>query len=644
MLVNGHQIHSASTSSAGRVNFESSGYNCCLFAYGQTGTGKTHTVHGDWQSQEHRGLLPRLAEGLFERLGKLEGSSSRVRISYIEVYNDRLRDLLSPRSEFDGSPRKAVPSGPGRLEIRTHPAVGVYVENLQELAVDSFRDVARLVAKGEKSKKVERTTMNHRSSRSHTIFTFKVEVRKSSPEKNSMATIQIVDLAGRENEQTSECKGERFQELRFINRSLFELANCIHALCDGNREHVPFRNSKLTMLLSDSLTNNSRTTLLATLTPSPGGFDENILTCRFLESTGAVPELTWMIPLQERLASCIADIHEPTDLQFKLCTTVFRMLRTYDGTEPLALWLDDESFVSYCPDVCDAGIFHQLSETLALVASSAPRPPKDTSAANDRSQFYAAGTFEDAALEAAQRFRLNPRWCLAGRALQGQHVESVLVLRDLVEKETRRTLAAIPQLSAHLAEMPLFNSVLVNHYMDGQAQIKWHADDENCYGCPDQILIGSLSLGAPRRFELRRKPRKGDADRSAQARQSILLQPGSLLIMAGATQARWQHCLPPDDTTDPRINLTFRRICGDLRRGELPEKEQKKQRAKRRSRITTQPVVNRFAAAEVAKTLQAEIADLQSGLAEGEALSSAVTLLRQFSLVWAEDNTAQDCK
>ncbi|CAJ1419435.1 unnamed protein product, partial [Effrenium voratum] len=248
MLVNGHQIHSASTSSAGRVNFESSGYNCCLFAYGQTGTGKTHTVHGDWQSQEHRGLLPRLAEGLFERLGKLEGSSSRVRISYIEVYNDRLRDLLSPRSEFDGSPRKAVPSGPGRLEIRTHPAVGVYVENLQELAVDSFRDVARLVAKGEKSKKVERTTMNHRSSRSHTIFTFKVEVRKSSPEKNSMATIQIVDLAGRENEQTSECKGERFQELRFINRSLFELANCIHALCDGNREHVPFRNSKLTML------------------------------------------------------------------------------------------------------------------------------------------------------------------------------------------------------------------------------------------------------------------------------------------------------------------------------------------------------------------------------------------------------------
>lgn len=103
-----------------------------------------------------------------------------------------------------------------------------------------------------------------------------------------MSTVQVVDLAGRENEQTSECKGDRFRELRHINRSLFDLASCIHALCDGNRDHVPFRNSKLTMLLSDSLASNSRTTLLATLTPSSAGFDENILTCRFLESTGRI--------------------------------------------------------------------------------------------------------------------------------------------------------------------------------------------------------------------------------------------------------------------------------------------------------------------------------------------------------------------
>lgn len=274
---------------ADMVMHGTTGYNCCLVAYGQTGTGKTHTVHGDWQSHEHRGLLPRIAEGLFARLGKLaEGDTWRVRISYVEVYKDRLRDLLSgTRMEYESSPRstKGALGGKG-LEVRAHPEIGVFVENLQELPVESFRDVARHVARGERAKKIESTTMNNRSSRSHTIFSFKVEVRGTG--HNSLSTMQVVDLAGRENEQTSECKDERFRELRFINRSLFELANCISALCDGNREHVPFRNSKLTMLLSDSLSSNSRTTLLATLTPSPTGFDENMLTCRFLESAGRV--------------------------------------------------------------------------------------------------------------------------------------------------------------------------------------------------------------------------------------------------------------------------------------------------------------------------------------------------------------------
>mmetsp|Transcript_6065 Transcript_6065/g.13862 ORF Transcript_6065/g.13862 Transcript_6065/m.13862 type:complete len:596 (+) Transcript_6065:61-1848(+) len=285
----------------------STGFNCCLVAYGQTGTGKTHTVHGDWNSPEQRGFLPRISEGLFERLDHFqqEGASWRVRIAYIEVYNDRLRDLLGnagPRVDPDrfssdpgpgpgtSSPRRMSKPGTAagsRLEIRNHPAVGVYVENLQELPVENLKDVARLVSKGEKAKKVERTTMNDRSSRSHTIFMFKVEVRNSS-HGDFMSTMQVVDLAGRENEQTSECKGDRFRELRHINRSLFDLASCIHALCDGNRDHVPFRNSKLTMLLSDSLASNCRTTLFATLTPTPTGFDENILTCRFLESTGQI--------------------------------------------------------------------------------------------------------------------------------------------------------------------------------------------------------------------------------------------------------------------------------------------------------------------------------------------------------------------
>merc|ERR1719230_2350395 len=110
--------------------------------------------------------------------------------------------------------------------------------------------------------------MNSKSSRSHTIFTMKVEILCSpSDGGNRMSTMQIVDLAGRENEQTSECTGERLRELTFINRSLFQLANCVHALSKPEDEHVPFRNSKLTLLLSETFKRNSRTCVLATLSP-----------------------------------------------------------------------------------------------------------------------------------------------------------------------------------------------------------------------------------------------------------------------------------------------------------------------------------------------------------------------------------------
>ncbi|CAE7732236.1 KIF1A [Symbiodinium sp. CCMP2456] len=597
------------------------GFNCCLVAYGQTGTGKTHTVHGDWQSHEHRGLLPRISEGLFQRLDqcRAEGASWRVRISYVEVYNDRLRDLLEhagpslSRTENDSpSPRRfskpGTAAGP-RLEIRNHPAVGVYVENLQELPVEHLRDVARLVSKGEKAKKVERTTMNDRSSRSHTIFMFKVEVRNAS-NGDHMSTVQVVDLAGRENEQTSECKGDRFRELRHINRSLFDLASCIHALCDGNRDHVPFRNSKLTMLLSDSLASNSRTTLLATLTPSSAGFDENILTCRFLEST--------VVPVNgEPMATCDGRDGDAARQVEPLL----------GGPDPVILKLDERSFTYYIPTITgdkDPGAWYdELTAVLQNSTLTMPTPPKDTSAENERAQFYAAGTFDhtvpDAGLQAMD-FRYNPRWCLAGRPLE--NLQCILDLKRMVEEEVGKILAMEHQplgetkISPDLLQ-PFFNSILVNFYKDGKAQIKWHADDENCYGPSDNILIGSLSFGAARVFEVRRKPRRGDTDRSAQQLQRILLQPGSLLVMGGAMQANWQHSLPPDPSClEGRVNLTFRRIVG--------------------GRITTQPVVNHFGAAEVQKHLQDEIANLQSTLVEEAVIASRQTLLKQFSEVWSD--------
>jgi len=266
------------------------GYNCCLCAYGQTGTGKTHTLHGEWAHPEHKGLLPRIATELIQRLESLKADRSqcRLQVSFLEIYNNRLIDLLATADGSRLSDKKNH-----KLEIHTHPSIGVFVANLTEQEVRSIKDIGRLVAMGEKLRHTSQTSMNQQSSRSHTIFSFKVEVRKpNEPESEGkgalMASLKIVDLAGRENEQTSECTGEQFRELTFINRSLFHLASCINALSVGNREHVPFRNSRLTMLLADNFQRNSKTYLLATMTPSPAGYEENLLTCRFLESTGKI--------------------------------------------------------------------------------------------------------------------------------------------------------------------------------------------------------------------------------------------------------------------------------------------------------------------------------------------------------------------
>eukprot|EP00747_Dinoflagellata_sp_TGD_P187429 gnl/TRDRNA2_/TRDRNA2_45094_c0_seq1.p1 gnl/TRDRNA2_/TRDRNA2_45094_c0~~gnl/TRDRNA2_/TRDRNA2_45094_c0_seq1.p1 ORF type:complete len:696 (-),score=76.60 gnl/TRDRNA2_/TRDRNA2_45094_c0_seq1:87-2174(-) len=261
------------------------GYNCCLCAYGQTGTGKTHTTIGDWSSKEQRGLLPRFAEGLLDSVDDIcaDGGEVRLHASYIEIYNDRCRDLLLPTDIRPGAP----PGKDRELVIHAHPQVGVWVENLIEVPVCSFHEVGELVAQGEKSRHTASTSMNKSSSRSHCVFTFRIEVtRGSQHEGKRMSVVRVVDLAGRENEHQTEATGERLRELTHINRGLFQLANCIYALSssDGRGDHVPFRNSKLTMLLSESFLRNSRTCVLATLTPSVIGLEDNLLTCRFLES------------------------------------------------------------------------------------------------------------------------------------------------------------------------------------------------------------------------------------------------------------------------------------------------------------------------------------------------------------------------
>lgn len=381
------------------VDHACSGFNACLCAYGQTGTGKTHTLLGEWSSASQRGILPRLSEALCQQVDALHarlGADAKVQVSYIEIYNESLRDLLAAAAP-SGGPNAARPTPRGKsgqLQIHTHPSVGVYVENLSAHTIRSHADVGRLVALGSRARSTAATSMNKTSSRSHAIFSFRLETRQPAAleVQSCMSLIQVVDLAGRESEQTSKTTGERFRELTFINQSLFHLASCVHALSDGSRDHIPFRNSKLTLLLSESFQRNSRTCLLATLTPSPSGFEENLLTCRFLESAGRIftyPVVNNMTiedlkgQLQQEIqvirgelerAGSLTNIH--SDKQLRSREALLRQILSSQWPETLRKPGDKAAFLKVAADVVgdymsDAeAAMRRLDELNAAIATS----------------------------------------------------------------------------------------------------------------------------------------------------------------------------------------------------------------------------------------------------------------------------------
>jgi len=355
----------------GIVESAVNGHNACLCAYGQTGTGKTHTVVGNMSVPDERGLLPRIAYELFAKLDRIQaaGGAYTVQLSYIEIYNNRLRDLLAPAASSararamsdDVAPSWDRAHRSADLKIHTHPDIGVYVENLSEHAVTNFGEVTKLIIQAEKERLTAMTAMNRKSSRSHTICLIKVDIRCSAADGgNRMATVQVVDLAGRENEQTSECIGDRMKELTFINRELFQLANCVNAL-STDEEHVPFRNSKLTLLLSESFKRNSRTCLLATLSPNSSAYNENLMTCTFLESTGRIK--TW--PVANRFS--------PEDVQEQL-TDELTQMRSALGLPALGPSFDPASGPYYSSEQSDAP---EVKSREALLTHFGKRPSEE---------------------------------------------------------------------------------------------------------------------------------------------------------------------------------------------------------------------------------------------------------------------------
>ncbi|KAL7734106.1 hypothetical protein ACLKA6_011788 [Drosophila palustris] len=248
------------------------GYNGTILAYGQTGTGKTYTMSGNPDSPQTKGIIPNAFAHIFGHIAKArENQKFLVRVSYMEIYNEEVRDLLG----------KDVSKS---LEVKERPDIGVFVKDLSGYVVHNADDLENIMRLGNKNRAVGATKMNQESSRSHAIFSITVEsseLGEGGVQHVRMGKLQLVDLAGSERQSKTQASGQRLKEATKINLSLSVLGNVISALVDGKSTHIPYRNSKLTRLLQDSLGGNSKTVMCATISPADCNCMETISTLRY---------------------------------------------------------------------------------------------------------------------------------------------------------------------------------------------------------------------------------------------------------------------------------------------------------------------------------------------------------------------------
>ncbi|CAH1116318.1 unnamed protein product [Phaedon cochleariae] len=259
------------------------GYNVCIFAYGQTGAGKSYTMMGK-QEEAQEGIIPQICQDLFTKIRNNSSPDIKysVEVSYMEIYCERVRDLLNPKNK-------------GNLRVREHPLLGPYVEDLSKLAVMSYQDIHDLIDEGNKARTVAATNMNETSSRSHAVFTI-FFTQQRNDETTGLTTekvskISLVDLAGSERADSTGAKGTRLKEGANINKSLTTLGKVISALAEiatknkksKKADFIPYRDSVLTWLLRENLGGNSKTAMIAAISPADINYDETLSTLRYAD-------------------------------------------------------------------------------------------------------------------------------------------------------------------------------------------------------------------------------------------------------------------------------------------------------------------------------------------------------------------------
>uniref|UniRef100_A0A8B9BI10 Kinesin family member 4A n=1 Tax=Anser brachyrhynchus TaxID=132585 RepID=A0A8B9BI10_9AVES len=255
------------------------GYNATVLAYGQTGSGKTYSMGGAYTaSQEHEpsvGVIPRVIKLLFQEKEQRQDWEFVLKVSYLEIYNEDILDLLCPSRERSS-----------QISIREDPKEGIKIVGLTERNVACAQDTVSCLEQGNNSRTVASTAMNSQSSRSHAIFTICIDQKKKNDKNSSFhSKLHLVDLAGSERQKKTKAEGDRLKEGININRGLLCLGNVISALGDENKKggFVPYRDSKLTRLLQDSLGGNSHTLMIACVSPADSNLEETLNTLRYAD-------------------------------------------------------------------------------------------------------------------------------------------------------------------------------------------------------------------------------------------------------------------------------------------------------------------------------------------------------------------------
>ncbi|NXX86487.1 KIF4 protein, partial [Urocolius indicus] len=254
------------------------GYNATVLAYGQTGSGKTYSMGGTYTAnQEHEpsvGIIPRVIELLFKEKEQRQDWEFTLKVSYLEIYNEDILDLLCPLRERS------------QISIREEPKEGIKIVGLTERSVTCAQETVSCLEQGNSSRTVAATAMNSQSSRSHAIFTICIEQKRKSDKTSSFhSKLHLVDLAGSERQKKTKAEGDRLKEGININRGLLCLGNVISALGDENKKggFIPYRDSKLTRLLQDSLGGNSHTLMIACVSPADSNLEETLNTLRYAD-------------------------------------------------------------------------------------------------------------------------------------------------------------------------------------------------------------------------------------------------------------------------------------------------------------------------------------------------------------------------